>query len=165
VERGGADEDGVAEGGAAEVVDAELHAGDAAVARRHVRPHARQPLRYQRRHAAVQHLERLRPIHPSISITITRINPRLGRGGGVGVARTYLAAGGGDEEAAGDLRGGDPLDLEPHGVERRVQLLRLGPRRPRRRRRGVVHAGAGPGKRRRETASSLEEHARGAVAN
>jgi hypothetical protein len=134
VERGGADEDGVAEGGAAEVVDAELHAGDAAVARRHVRPHARQPLRYQRRHAAVQHLER-------------------------------LAAGGGDEEAAGDLRGGDPLDLEPHGVERRVQLLRLGPRRPRRRRRGVVHAGAGPGKRRRETASSLEEHARGAVAN
>lgn len=52
-------EDGVAEGGAAEVVDAELHAGDAAVPRRHVRAHARQRLRHQRRHAAVQHLERL----------------------------------------------------------------------------------------------------------
>ena len=52
-------EDGVAGGGAPEVVDAELHAGDAAVARRHVRAHARQALRDQRRHAAVQHLERL----------------------------------------------------------------------------------------------------------
>jgi len=52
-------EDGVAEGGAAEVVDAELHAGDAAVPRRHVRAHACQRLRHQRRHAAVQHLERL----------------------------------------------------------------------------------------------------------
>lgn len=52
-------EDGVAEGGAPEVVDAELHPGDAAVARRHVRAHARQRLRHQRRHAAVQHLERL----------------------------------------------------------------------------------------------------------
>ena len=54
-------EDGVAGGGAPEVVDAELHAGDAAVSRRHVRAHARQALSYQRRHAAVQHLERLPP--------------------------------------------------------------------------------------------------------
>ena len=52
-------EDGVAGGGAPEVVDAELHAGDAAVAQGHVRPHARQALSDQRRHAAVQHLERL----------------------------------------------------------------------------------------------------------
>ena len=56
---GGPREDGVAEGGAAEVADAELHPGDAAVARGHVRAHARQRLRHQRRHAAVQHLERL----------------------------------------------------------------------------------------------------------
>jgi hypothetical protein len=59
VDGDGLREDGVAEGGAAEVVDAELHAGDAAVPRRHVRAHARQRLRHQRRHAAVQHLERL----------------------------------------------------------------------------------------------------------
>jgi hypothetical protein len=39
------------------VADAELHAGDAAVARRHVRPHARQGLRYQGRHAAFCSLE------------------------------------------------------------------------------------------------------------
>ena len=52
-------EDGVAGGGAPEVVDAELHAGDAAVSRGHVRAHARQALRDQRRHAAVEHLVRL----------------------------------------------------------------------------------------------------------
>lgn len=55
----GAREDDVADGGAAEVVDAEVHAGHAPVPRRHVRPHAGHPLRHQRRHAAVEHLERL----------------------------------------------------------------------------------------------------------
>jgi hypothetical protein len=59
VDGDGPREDGVPEGGAAEVVDAELHPGDAAVARGHVRAHARQRLRHQRRHAAVQHLEGL----------------------------------------------------------------------------------------------------------
>ena len=68
VDGDGLREDGVAEGGAAEVVDAELHAGDAAVPGRHVRAHARQRLRHQRRHAAVQHLERLQHIiHSCIS--------------------------------------------------------------------------------------------------
>ena len=68
VDGDGPREDGVAEGGAAEVVDAELHPGDAAVARGHVRAHARQRLRQQRRHAAVQHLEGLPgPAHAVIS--------------------------------------------------------------------------------------------------
>ena len=65
---GGPREDGVAEGGAAEVADAELHPDHAAEPGRHVRTHARQRLRHQRRHAAVQHLEGLPgPAHAVIS--------------------------------------------------------------------------------------------------
>lgn len=60
VERGGADEDDVSHLGAAEVVDGEADAGNPAEARRHVRAHAGQALGHQRRHAAVEHLERLR---------------------------------------------------------------------------------------------------------
>lgn len=56
----GLGEDEIAEAGAAVVVDAELDPGDAAEPRRHVRPHAREPLRYQRRDPPVEHLERLR---------------------------------------------------------------------------------------------------------
>lgn len=115
MDRDGTREDGVADAGAPEVADAELHAGDAAVAGRHVRPHARQPLRYHRRHAAVQHLER-------------------------------LAAGGRDEEAAGEPRRRDLFDLEAEGVERRVQLRRLGVGARRRRGRGVAHGAAPRGR-------------------
>jgi hypothetical protein len=117
VDGDGPREDGVPEGGAAEVVDAELHPGDAAVARGHVRAHARQRLRHQRRHAAVQHLE-------------------------------GLAAGGRDEEAAGDPGRGELLDLEADGVQRRIQLARLGAGALLHRRlllpppRGVVHGDA-----------------------
>jgi Zn ribbon nucleic-acid-binding protein len=67
VERGGADEDDVSHLGAAEVVDGEADAGNPAEARRHVRAHAGQALRHQRRHAAVEHLERLRCGHQNRS--------------------------------------------------------------------------------------------------
>jgi len=60
VERGSADEDDVSHLGAAEVVDAQADAGHPPEARRHVRAHAGKALRHQRRHAAVEHLERLR---------------------------------------------------------------------------------------------------------
>ena len=51
--------DEVAEAGRAEVVDGQLHAGHPPAPGRHVRAHARQGLRRQRRHAADQHPERL----------------------------------------------------------------------------------------------------------
>ena len=72
VDGDGSREDGVADAGAPEVADAELHAGDAAVARGHVRPHAGQRLRYQGRHAAVQHLERLPASHIDINTNTHR---------------------------------------------------------------------------------------------
>ena len=76
VDGDGPREDGVAEGGAAEVVDAELHPGDAAVARGHVRAHARQRLRHQRRHAAVQHLEGLPAGHAQAARTVISLRGR-----------------------------------------------------------------------------------------
>ena len=51
--------DAVAEPCRPEVVDGELHAGHPAVPGRHVPADARGRLRDQRRHAAVEHLERL----------------------------------------------------------------------------------------------------------
>ena len=56
---GGAGEDDVPHGGAAEVVDAEADSGDAAVARGHVGAHAGQALGDEGGDAAVEHLEGL----------------------------------------------------------------------------------------------------------
>lgn len=59
VDGGGAREDDVPHGGAAEVVDGEADAGDAAVARRHVGAHAGEALGDEGGDAAVEHLEGL----------------------------------------------------------------------------------------------------------
>lgn len=77
VDGGSLAEDEIANSGAPVVVDAELDPGDPPEPRRHVRSNARQPLRYQRRHPAVQHLERLRsipvpnPIHRLVNLVAT----------------------------------------------------------------------------------------------
>jgi hypothetical protein len=70
VDGDGAREDAAADAGAPEVVDAELHAGDAAVAPRHVRPcFGITPMRHPMRHAinlslhnALCYVSRSRPV-------------------------------------------------------------------------------------------------------
>nr|GMC83867.1 glycine-rich cell wall structural protein-like [Ipomoea batatas] len=59
VDRRGLGDDEVADSGTLEMVDAQVESGHSPEPGRHVGPHARQSLRYQRRNSAVQHLERL----------------------------------------------------------------------------------------------------------
>lgn len=113
VDRSGLRVDEIAEVGTLQVVDAEVNPSYSSVPRSHVSPHARQRLRYHRRHAAVQHLKRLP--HPHF-FSIRNKDMDQQRVGGGGERKKNLTGLGGDWKAAGDFGGRQYLDLEIHGV-------------------------------------------------